>query len=291
MPRIITLPIRLFRKILATALALGRIVHRLPALYDSILFQQTKQLQLAHPNPLNKYGKKCFSQTDEDGITLEILNRIEAIETGVYAEFGVGDGTENNTLILASLGWNGFWVGGQNIAFDPNKSNSQNFVFLKDWITLENIVELTKKGLSSVGADKLDVVSLDLDGNDIYLVEKLLTNNIRPKLFIVEYNAKFPPPVEFRITYDARHVWKGDDYFGASLSSFYNLFEKFSYRLICCNSHTGANAFFIDSSYSDKFSDVPTDINQIYVEPRYHLYIKYGHKRSLKVIEKIFNNQ
>ena len=50
--------------------------------------------------------KKCFSQTDEDGITIEILRRIGCLEKGTFAEFGPGDGMENNTLILKSLGNN-----------------------------------------------------------------------------------------------------------------------------------------------------------------------------------------
>ena len=45
---------------------------------------QTKQLQAAHKNPLNSFGKKCFSQTDEDGITLEIVRRL-GLSNGVYA--------------------------------------------------------------------------------------------------------------------------------------------------------------------------------------------------------------
>ena len=135
MPRFITFPFRLFRRFLATTVALARFVHRLPALYDSILFQQTRQLQLAHPNPLIKYRRKCFSQADESGITLEILNRIKALETGVFAESGVRDGTENSTLILAALGWKGFWVGGEDFAFDPNRGNCETFVFLKNWNT------------------------------------------------------------------------------------------------------------------------------------------------------------
>lgn len=81
---------------------------------DLYLFDRTRQIQYAHPNPLNKFGKKCFSQTDEDGITIEILRRLELINNGVYAEYGVGNGTENNTLILAALGWKGFWVGVKN---------------------------------------------------------------------------------------------------------------------------------------------------------------------------------
>ncbi len=256
---------------------------------DLVLFGQNKLLQSNHPNPLNRSGRKCFSQTDEDGITLEILNRIDRIDAGVYAELGVGDGTENNTLILVALGWKGVWIGEENLAFQFGNGEHKKLAYLKEWITLENIADLLTKGLAEIGANAFDVISIDLDGNDIYFVEKILTSDFKPKLFIVEYNAKFPPPVQFQITYDPHHTWNIDDYFGASLSSFDRLFCKFNYRLVCCNSHTGGNAFFIDSAYSEFFSDVPTDINQIYVEPRYHLYDKYGHDNSARTIERIFD--
>lgn len=256
-------------------------------LHDLILFHHTKVLQCNHSNPLNRYGKKCFSQADEDGITLEILRRIKKLSEGTYAEFGVGDGTENNTLILAALGWKGFWVGGEELRLDINNKDGRLF-FFKEWVTSENIVSTAKKGLKAIDVEQLDVISLDLDFNDIYFVEELLANNFKPKLFIAEYNAKFPPPVEFKISYDPQRTWEGDDHFGASLSSFNKLFEKFGYRLICCNSQTGSNAFFIDDSFSELFSDVPTDINQIYVEPRYHLYNNYGHRKSVTTIEELF---
>jgi len=51
-------------------------------------------------NPLNRFGAKYFSQTDEDGITLEIVRRI-GIRGGTFAELGVGDGLENNALSQA----------------------------------------------------------------------------------------------------------------------------------------------------------------------------------------------
>jgi hypothetical protein len=258
-------------------------------LRDLVLSHQTKMLQSSHPNPLNGFGKKCFSQTDEDGITLEILRRINNNQNGVYVEFGVGDGTENNTLILAALGWKGFWVGGEDLQFNANDIDKKQFAYFKEWITRENISSLAKKGLMEIDANGVDVISLDLDGNDIYLAEELLNGNFRPKLFIVEYNSKFPPPVEFQITYDPQHAWKGDDYYGASLSSFNRLFNKFNYKLVCCNSHTGSNAFFIDASFAELFSDVPANINQLYVGPRYHLYANYGHSKSIKTIKRIFN--
>ena len=129
---------------------------------------------------------------------------------------------------------------------------------------------------------------MDLDGNDIYVLEELLKKIDHPSLIIAEYNAKFPPPIRFKIKYDAQFVWRADDYFGASLSEFVHVLKKYSYKLVCCNSHTGSNAFFIKNDFFDLFKDVPQEIEKIYVEPRYQLYEKYGHPQSIKTIELIF---
>jgi hypothetical protein len=257
-------------------------------LMDLELYHRTKDLQAAHPNPLNRCGRKCFSQADEDGITLEILRRLGIRDGGTYAEFGVGDGTENNTLILAALGWRGFWVSGGELAFTPVAN--ERFLYIREWLTLENILESTRVGLRHLSMVIPDIVSMDLDGNDIYFAEKLLDSGFRPQVFIVEYNGKFPPPVEFQIAYDPAHVWAQDDYFGASLSSFAKLFAKYHYRLVCCNAHTGSNAFFVDAKHSEHFADIPTEIETLYVEPRYFLYNNYGHRRSPKVIERVVAN-
>jgi hypothetical protein len=253
---------------------------------DLLLGFQTLQLQASHRNPLNRFGRKCFSQTDEDGITLEIVRRL-GIEEGVYAEFGVGDGLENNTLVLAALGWCGFWVGAEKLAFDYSKAT--RFTYVEDWITLENVLAHANSGLEALGADRLDVVSLDLDGNDIYFVDALLSGGVEPKLFIVEYNAKFMPPTKFQITYDPQHRWTGDDYFGAAITNFVEMFERHGYRLVCCNSHTGANAFFIRGDCQHLFEDVPRNIDDLYVPPRYFLYGQHGHPRSKKVVEALIN--
>lgn len=255
-------------------------------LKDLILQKQTDEIRREHRNPLNQFGTKCFSQTDEDGITLEIIRRL-GIERGFYAEFGVGNGLENNTLILAALGWKGFWVGGEDLAF--NHAKSKKFRYFKEWITLDNIVGFAKRGCDAFEKKAIDVISLDLDGNDIHFVRNLLATAFQPKLFIVEYSAKFPPPVKFEIPYDPNHRWTGDDYFGASLASFAEMFMQFGYQLVCCNAHTGANAFFIKKDQIHLFQDVPANINDIYVSPRYHLFSQHGHRPSARVVELIIN--
>lgn len=256
-------------------------------LRDLIYQSHSSTLRHEHHNPLNACGQKCFSQTDEDGITIEILKRIGSLDSGSFAEFGVGDGTENNTLVLKALGWKGFWAGGEDLSFEVRQPETI-FKYFKTWITLDNASEIARDGMKCLGITDLDVMSLDLDGNDYYLVENLLKNGFLPKLFIVEYNGKFIPPIRWKIRYDPGHVWRNDDYFGASLASFVDLFTEHGYRLVCCNAQTGANAFFIQEKYSHLFDDVPGDIYQLYVPPRYHLYKQYGHKQSLKTISDMF---
>lgn len=257
----------------------------LQSLLDVLILNEHKERKKKHPNPFVNYGKKCFSQTDEDGITLEIVNRL-GITKGIFMEFGVGNGMENNTLVLLSLGWSGYWFGGQDLDF--NSDNSEKLTFKKAWITKENIVELCKN--ASTQHSNIDLISLDLDGNDYHLIKEMLQNNVLPTVFIVEYNAKFFPPIEFIIEYKEDHKWNNDDYFGASLTSFYNLFKEFNYSLVCCNSASGSNAFFIKKEFMNLFPEVPSSINDIYCSPFYFRPSKNGHTQSIKTIKKIINN-
>lgn len=251
---------------------------------DIMYYEVSQARRNTSKNPLVKAGMKCFSQTDEDGITLEIISRINPTNK-TYLEFGCGNGLENNTLILAAAGWNGAWVGGEEIAWNLSVAKDR-LLFLKEWITLENIPTILKTVTDRLGI--VDVVSLDLDGNDLHFAKCILENNIKPVLFIVEYNSKYPPEIIHTIPYNASHNWVDDDYFGASLGAFNLLFKRHDYSLVACNSQTGANAFFVNNQYISKFLDCPKDLRELYEPPRYYLYNKYGHRSSPKTIESIF---
>src|ERR1041385_9204340 len=110
-----------------------------------------------HPNPLLKYGGKVYSQNDEDGITFEILRRI-GVTAGVFAEYGVGNGVENNTLALVAAGWSGFWIGAEDLAFDTNPARATrlNFHFQRAFVTLSNIVPLHAHGLIQIQRQRCD---------------------------------------------------------------------------------------------------------------------------------------
>ena len=60
-------------------------------------------------------------------------------------------------------------------------------------------------------------------------------------------------------------------------------------KLICCNSWTGVNAFFIRKEYSNLFPEVSNQIEDIYIPPFYHIR-NIGHPiTSNKTIESFFN--
>ena len=73
------------------------------------------------------------------------------------------------------------------------------------------------------------------------------------------------------------------------MSSFAKLFEKYEYKLVCCNASTGANAFFVKPIASAvgttmmMYNATSGEIN---------LFHRHGHTNhaSPKVVENIFNS-
>ena len=193
---------------------------------------------------LLKAGYRVYSQADEDGILHEIFRRIgEGQRT--FLELGVGNGLENNTLFLLIQGWNGLWIEGSDRKAAASKKNlaaqiaegrlqiEQNFITAS---TIDqNIASFT------AGRD-VDLLSIDLDGNDYYVLDAI--RSISPRVIVAEYNSKFPPDVPWIIEYNESHRWDGTDYFGASLKSLELLLSKRGYALVGCNI-VGTNAFFV----------------------------------------------
>ncbi len=233
-------------------------------------------------NPILECGQKFYSQNDEDGIISEILTRL-GISTGVFVEYGCGDGLENNTIQLLMRGWRGVWIGAAGVAIKIPASN-QKLRFEQQWVTRENCVEILQRGMQSLGADKANLISVDLDGNDWFVVESILEHGFEPDIFVVEYNGKFPPPIHFTIDYDPARAWSGSDYSGASLQSFIDLFELFGFRLVCCNV-TGVNAFFVAKRHADLFADVPNEPSKLFMPPDYSWFLQTGHPTDPRSIE------
>lgn len=234
-----------------------------------------------HANPLVRAGKKYFSQNDEDGILQEILRRL-GVARGSFIELGVGDGLENNTLLLLMQGWRGGWIGGEALAFTI-PDGTDNLFYERGWITLENISQLYATVLAKLGITQPDVLSIDLDGNDLHFLSNLLQTGTRPKVIIAEYNGKFPPPIEFTVTYDPHHEWKFQDWFGASLQSFTNVCNAHGYNLVACNA-TGINAFFVRHEDIAAFTDVAQAVSDLFIAPVEGPRFTCGHPPSPRTV-------
>jgi hypothetical protein len=256
--------------------------------YNLMLYNSYLDRRMQHKNTLARFGARVFSQADEDGLTLEITKRL-GIDKGSFAELGVGTGVENNTLILLAKGWKGFWIGVEELAFNSEKSKRLHF--LKEWVTRDNVAELFDIGLKKIQVKDVDVLSIDFDGNDLIFCEKLLAaGKCNPKLLIVEYNSKFPPPIQFSVRYDDTHEWNRDDYQSSSIQSYVDMLKKYGYKIICCNAATGVNAFFVKEEYLKLFPEVPENIQDIYVDPFHLLHSHITWPTSIKTIEQIIED-
>lgn len=256
-------------------------------IYNLMLHKSYLDRRMQHKNIFVRFGARVFSQADEDGLTLEITKRL-GIDKGVFAELGVGTGVENNTLILLSKGWRGFWIGVEELAFNSEKSKRLHFI--KKWVTRDNVSEIFSAGLEKLSMQDVDVLSIDFDGNDLIFCEKLLSTGYTPKLLIVEYNSKFPPPIQFSVSYDDTHEWNRDDYQGSSIQSYVDMLKKYGYKIICCNAATGVNAFFVRQDDIALFPEVPEDIQDVYVDPFHLLHSHITWPTSIKTIERIIQN-
>ncbi|MDN5752024.1 MAG: FkbM family methyltransferase [Nitrosospira sp.] len=264
---------------------LKKFVHRWTILLEDITanIDRTRQLSIRTeidrlradaryraPENLVPFGGKIYSQNDEDGIIREIFKRIGTTNR-TFVEFGIGNGLENNTLALLFGDWQGLWIDASSTSIANIRTHfseiirSGKLAVIESFITKANINDLIS---ANVRHNEIDLLSIDIDGNDYHVLQAI--SCVNPRVIVIEYNAKFVPPVLFCMDYAEAHTWRGDDCFGASLKFLEVNLDRMGYCLVGCNL-SGANAFFVRKSLvADKFLEPFTSENHF--EPaRYHL--------------------
>ena len=229
-------------------------------------FEDATRERLKNKKCLEYYGFKVYSQNDEDGIIEEIFNRIGTTNR-VFIEFGVENGLECNSHYLLFKGWRGLWIDGGNgeeiqEKFAPVIANGQ-LKFLQTFITRENINELFIAGGVT---GEIDLLSIDVDGNDYHIWEAI--NVVKPRVVIIEYNAKFPPNCDWKMAYNKNHIWDGSDCHGASLKALELLGRKLGYQLVGTN-FTGVNAFFVRQDLAQNLFIEPATAENLYNPARF----------------------
>jgi len=188
---------------------------------------------------MKQYENKIHSQQGEDGIIQHIFNTIGvtnkvAVEIGVSANWGGKKGAECNTLNLANQGWKTYWFDMMDVDVHP-----ENCTFTKGMLTPDNVLEV----FDSVGIPKeLDLLSIDIDGNDYHIREKL--EEYKPRVCIQEYNGSYDANTEYIMPRDDSYMCNGDTRFGASLLSMVMQAERQGYDLVYCDSR-GVNSFYV----------------------------------------------
>ena len=189
---------------------------------------------------------KVFSQFGEDGI-LQYLVQNLSIKNKTFCEFGVEDYRESNTRFLLM---NNYWRG---LVIDGSKKNidtiMQSEYFWKynlqavcSFVTRDNINELIS---SSLEDKNIGVLSIDVDGVDYWILEKL---EISADILVLEYNSIFGKDLSVTVPYDPAFV-RGEKhfsnlYFGASIKALERLAKLKGYSLVAGNS-AGNNLFFV----------------------------------------------
>lgn len=232
------------------------------------------------PKRLARYEHKVFSQTGEDGILAEIFRRIGS-SSRFFVECAPGDGIENNTHYLLTLGWKGHWF---ELAPKNVKAIRGNFAAQiaagslgvhSVQVTRENIEALLDRAHVP---PELDLLSIDIDGNDYWVWQKI--ERYRPRAVVIEYNSTFPPECDWTMNHDPHAGFDGSTKFGASLLALERLGVEKGYNLVGCTL-SGTNAFFVrEELLHDLFCSPYTAANH-YEPPRYYLGARRaGHSRA-----------
>lgn len=198
-------------------------------------------------NDLTASELKVFSQNGEDGVLVEIFNRI-GVTNRFFVEFGIQDGSEGNAVMLADVfGWSGLFIEADDdhVARVRRKYRESPVQVVQAMVTAENIDELF------TAADvppEPDLLSIDIDGNDVYVWQAL--GDFRPRVVVIEYNSGIVHPGPVAQPYAPDRGWDGSGAFGSTLAALDVVAAEKGYRF-AHSDLAGVNAFYVRADLWD----------------------------------------
>lgn len=166
---------------------------------------------------LTNAARQVYSQTGEEGVLEAIFAAVG--ETNRHlVDIGAGDGTAlSNTRLFLEQGWHGARF---DAAYAGDVSQAR--------ITAENVCDVLAK-YNTPG--EFDLLSLDIDGIDWYVLRALLRGGYAPRVIVCEVNNALPPEPAQAIAYDPAFVFGNNAYFGATVAAYRLLGEAHGYVL------------------------------------------------------------
>lgn len=168
--------------------------------------------------------RKQYSQNGEDGVIARLFDVLGS-GTRTAVEIGCGDAacTENNTHALIEKGW-------RVLQLDKTRGTL---------VTTSNVAELLFRDRCQAP----DLLSIDIDGQDYYVLDALLEDGVEPRVIVLEYNAYLSG--QQGVPERSDFAWDEQTYyFGASLSAYAKMLGRHGYTLVYVEA-SGVNAFFI----------------------------------------------
>jgi hypothetical protein len=231
-----------------------------------------------HRLTLQRFG--IHSQNAEDGIVLALV-RAAGGTSCRFVEIGCGNNGGNSGMLARDLGWEGVMIDGSEDALIEARLrfNESRVRFVHAHVSAENVNELVSSG----GDDaEVDFLSIDIDGNDIWVWEALTASD--PRIVAVEFNAFWGVQRSVAVPYDP--AWRyppGSDYFGASLAAFASIAGRKGYRLVAVEPR-GANAFFLRDDVAPEIPRVEPADAYYPLLPSAALYEELGPQRARTLI-------
>lgn len=223
---------------------------------------------------LSEVEFSAFSQFGDDGIIQYLTQHVDT-PNKLFVEFGVEDYRESNTRFLTLHDrWKGLVIDSnsenvESIRKDPI-SWSNHIEAVHSLVTQENINDILTQFLRLYPDKTIDLLSIDIDGNDYWIWEAIST--VTPAIVVVEYNALFglnPWTIPYNQSFNRSNSSQPFSYYGSSLLSLTDLGAKKGYTLIGCVA-AGNNAYFVKTdALRSTFPISPTTVESAYRPAQY----------------------
>ena len=184
---------------------------------------------------MRKFEKRVYSQNGEDGVIEAIFNHIGTTDK-YFVEFGTESGVQCNTRYLREAkNWTGLLMDG---GFE-NKARNLH----KEMIYPSNIVSLFKKYKVP---KKFDLLSVDTDFKDWFILRNILKAGYRPRVLITEVNTFIMDSEAKTVPLESNQTrWDGrTQYFGFSVAAGWMLARHYGYSMVYCDVE-GVNCFYV----------------------------------------------
>src|SRR6201994_4817249 len=243
---------RIKRRLVQSAQGSEEVIYRHSDVAQKGLIASWRQLQAAGVIlPLDQVGFSRFSEFEEDGHLLYLLTLAGSASRTVVQISSQDGRTCMATNLLVHHRWRGFLFDGDPVWVDEGRrffarhlaTRAMPPVMQSEWFTRDNV----NRVLASAGVpDEVDVLSLDIDGNDLHLWSAI---SMRPRILICEFNNAVPSEMSLTIPYrpDFNFAELPADqalFRSASLAAYVAVSRRKGYRLVGMNA-LGFNAIFL----------------------------------------------